>query len=134
MCIRDRTSIELPYITVGKNGPLHMDIPLSRAKFNDLTYHLVQATREPVNQAINDSGVSIAQISKVLMVGGSSRIPAVPVSYTHLFRAAARFFASRLENAERIWYNTLYTVSKIQGIAAQFAQEIQKCGAAANGE
>ena len=72
-----QTSIELPYITVGKNGPLHMDIPLSRAKFNDLTYHLVQATREPVNQAINDSGVSIAQISKVLMVGGSSRIPAV---------------------------------------------------------
>ena len=72
-----QTSIELPYITVGKNGPLHMDIPLSRAKFNDLTYHLVQATRETVNQAINDSGVSIAQISKVLMVGGSSRIPAV---------------------------------------------------------
>ncbi len=72
-----QTSIELPYITVSKSGPLHMDIPLSRAKFNDLTYHLVQATREPVNQAINDSGVSIAQISKVLMVGGSSRIPAV---------------------------------------------------------
>ena len=72
-----QTSIELPYITVGKNGPLHMDIPLSRAKFNALTYPLVQATREPVNQAINDSGVSIAQISKVLMVGGSSRIPAV---------------------------------------------------------
>ncbi|MEI3090343.1 MAG: molecular chaperone DnaK [Oscillospiraceae bacterium] len=72
-----QTSVELPYITVSKNGPLHMDIPLSRAKFNDLTYHLVQATREPVNQAINDSGVSIAQISKVLMVGGSSRIPAV---------------------------------------------------------
>ena len=72
-----QTSIELPYITVSKSGPLHMDIPLSRAKFNDLTYHLVQSTREPVNQAINDSGVSIAQISKVLMVGGSSRIPAV---------------------------------------------------------
>ena len=72
-----QTSVELPYITVGKKGPLHMDLPLSRAKFNDLTYHLVQATREPVNQAINDSGVSIAQISKVLMVGGSSRIPAV---------------------------------------------------------
>lgn len=54
-----------------------MEIPLTRAKFNDLTYHLVQATREPVNQAINDSGVSISQISKVLMVGGSSRIPAV---------------------------------------------------------
>ena len=71
------TSVSLPYITVGKNGPLHMEIPITRAKFNDLTRHLVQATREPINQAINDSGISIAQISKVLMVGGSSRIPAV---------------------------------------------------------
>ena len=71
------TTVSLPYITVGKSGPLHMEIPLTRAKFNDLTYHLVQATREPVNQAINDSGVRIPQISKVLMVGGSSRIPAV---------------------------------------------------------
>lgn len=71
------TTISLPYITVGKNGPLHMELPLTRAKFNDLTYHLVQATREPVNQAINDSGIQISQISKVLMVGGSSRIPAV---------------------------------------------------------
>ena len=71
------TTVSLPYITVGKNGPMHMDIPLTRAKFNDLTWHLVQATREPVNQAINDSGVKISQISKVLMVGGSSRIPAV---------------------------------------------------------
>ena len=48
------TTVELPYITVGRDGPLHMDIPLTRAKFNDLTYHLVQATREPINQAIND--------------------------------------------------------------------------------
>ena len=72
-----QTTVEQPYIAVGKQGPLHMEIPLTRAKFNDLTYHLVQATREPVNQAINDSGVSISQISKVLMVGGSSRIPAV---------------------------------------------------------
>ena len=71
------TTVSLPYITVGKSGPLHMEIPLTSAKFNDLTYHLVQATREPVNQAINDSGVRISQISKVLMVGGSSRIPAV---------------------------------------------------------
>ena len=68
-----QTTVEQPYIAVGKQGPLHMDIPLTRAKFNDLTYHLVQATREPVN----DSGVSISRISKVLMVGGSSRIPAV---------------------------------------------------------
>ncbi|MCQ2419517.1 MAG: molecular chaperone DnaK [Clostridia bacterium] len=71
------TTVSLPYLAVGKNGPLHMDISLSRAKFNDLTYHLVQATRDPVNQAINDSGISISQLSKVLMVGGSSRIPAV---------------------------------------------------------
>ena len=71
------TTVSLPYIAVSKNGPLHMDITLTRAKFNDLTYHLVQATREPVNQAINDSGIRISQISKVLMVGGSSRIPAV---------------------------------------------------------
>ena len=71
------TTVSLPYIAVSKSGPLHMDITLTRAKFNDLTYHLVQATREPVNQAINDSGIRIPQISKVLMVGGSSRIPAV---------------------------------------------------------
>ena len=71
------TTISLPYIAVGKEGPLHMETTLTRAKFNDLTSHLVQATRGPMDQAINDSGVSISQISKVLMVGGSSRIPAV---------------------------------------------------------
>ena len=72
-----QTGISLPYLSVGKAGPLHMETTLTRAKFNDLTYHLVQATRDPVNQAINDSGITISQISKVLMVGGSSRIPAV---------------------------------------------------------
>ena len=71
------TSISLPYIAVGKECPLHLETTLTRAKFNDLTSHLVQATRGPMDQAINDSGVSISQISKVLMVGGSSRIPAV---------------------------------------------------------
>ena len=71
------TSISLPYIAVGKEGHLHLETTLTRAKFNDLTSHLVQATRGPMDQAINDSGVSISQISKVLMVGGSSRIPAV---------------------------------------------------------
>ena len=71
------TTVSLPYITVGRSGPLHMEIPLTRAKFNELTSHLVQATREPVQQAMNDAGVSAADISKVLMVGGSSRIPAV---------------------------------------------------------
>ena len=71
------TTVSLPYITVGKEGPLHMETRITRAKFNDLTSHLVQATRGPVDQAINDSGISIGEISKVLMVGGSSRIPAV---------------------------------------------------------
>ena len=69
-----QTTVEQPYIAVGKQGPLHMEIPLTRAKFNDLTYHLVQATREPVNQAINDSGVSISRISKVQAASRLCRI------------------------------------------------------------
>ena len=72
-----QTSVTLPYITTGRGGPLHLQVTLTRAKFNELTHHLVQATKGPVEQAINDSGVSIGQISKVLMVGGSTRIPAV---------------------------------------------------------
>ena len=72
-----QTAVSLPYIAAGREGPLHMEISLTRTKFNELTAHLVQATRGPVDQAINDSGVPIAQISKVLMVGGSTRIPAV---------------------------------------------------------
>ena len=72
-----QTTISLPYIAVGRDGPLHLEQTLTRAKFNELTSHLVQATRAPMDQAINDSGVSISEINKVLMVGGSSRIPAV---------------------------------------------------------
>ena len=71
------TEINLPYISVGKNGPEHMQITLTRAKFNELTDHLVKATMTPVKNALSDSGLSASQISKVLMVGGSSRIPAV---------------------------------------------------------
>ena len=71
------TEINLPYITVGKNGPEHMQIQLTRAKFNSLTDHLVRSTMTPVKNALSDSGLSTSQISKVLMVGGSSRIPAV---------------------------------------------------------
>ena len=71
------TEISLPYLTVGKNGPLHMEITLNRAKFNELTDHLVRETMVPVRNALADSGLSAHQISKVLMVGGSSRIPAV---------------------------------------------------------
>ena len=72
-----QTTVSLPYIAVGRDGPLHLEVTLTRAKFNELTYHLVQATRSPMDQAINDSGVAISQISKVLLVGGSTRIPAV---------------------------------------------------------
>ena len=71
------TTVSLPYLTVNRDGPVHMEETLTRAKFNELTAHLVQATREPVQQAMNDAGVSPSDISKVLMVGGSSRIPAV---------------------------------------------------------
>ena len=71
------TQINLPYLTVGKDGPLHMEITLTRAKFNELTDHLVRSTMGPVKDALAESGLSASQISKVLMVGGSSRIPAV---------------------------------------------------------
>ncbi len=71
------TSINLPYITADATGPKHLDMTLSRAKFNELTSHLVDATMGPVRQAMSDAGLSGGDISKVLLVGGSSRIPAV---------------------------------------------------------
>ena len=71
------TTINLPYITADATGPKHLDVTLTRAKFNELTAHLVEATAGPVRQAMSDAGLSGADISKVLMVGGSSRIPAV---------------------------------------------------------
>ncbi len=70
-------SINLPFITADATGPKHLDLTLSRAKFNELTADLVEKTMGPVRQALSDSGLQISQISKVLMVGGSSRIPAV---------------------------------------------------------
>ena len=71
------TNINLPFITADATGPKHLDMTLSRAKFNELTADLVEKTMGPVRQALSDSGLSIGQIDKVLMVGGSSRIPAV---------------------------------------------------------
>ena len=71
------SNINLPYITADATGPKHLDVTLSRAKFNELTHHLVEATMGPVKQALSDSGLKPADISKVLLVGGSSRIPAV---------------------------------------------------------
>ena len=70
-------SINLPYITADANGPRHMDLSLSRAKFDELTRDLVEATMGPVRQALGDSGLEKSEISKILLVGGSSRIPAV---------------------------------------------------------
>ena len=71
------TNINLPYVTADASGPKHLDLTLTRAKFNELTAHLVEATAGPVRQAMSDAGLSGSDISKVLMVGGSSRIPAV---------------------------------------------------------
>ncbi len=71
------SSINLPFITADATGPKHLDMTLSRAKFNELTASLVDATMAPVRQALSDSGLSASQIDKVLLVGGSTRIPAV---------------------------------------------------------
>ena len=71
------SNINLPYITADANGPKHLDVTLSRAKFNELTAHLVDATMGPVRQAMSDAGLKPSDLSKVLQVGGSSRIPAV---------------------------------------------------------
>ena len=71
------TSINLPYITADATGPKHLDLTLTRAKFDQLTAHLVEATMGPVRQAMSDAGLSSSDLHKVLLVGGSSRIPAV---------------------------------------------------------
>ncbi|MBQ2444588.1 MAG: molecular chaperone DnaK [Clostridia bacterium] len=71
------TAINLPYITADATGPKHLDLTLTRAKFNELTSDLVESTMGPVRRALQDSGLNINEINKVLMVGGSSRIPAV---------------------------------------------------------
>ena len=71
------SNINLPYITADATGPKHMDITLTRAKFNELTHHLVEKTAGPVKQALADAGIQPSEISKVLLVGGSTRIPAV---------------------------------------------------------
>ncbi|WP_312280120.1 molecular chaperone DnaK [Oscillibacter sp.] len=71
------SNINLPYITADANGPKHLDLTLTRAKFNELTSHLVDATMGPVRQAMSDAGLKPSELNKVLLVGGSSRIPAV---------------------------------------------------------
>ena len=71
------TSINLPFITAGPNGPLHLDLTLSRAKFEELTSDLVERTMEPTRKALADAELTAADIDKIILVGGSSRIPAV---------------------------------------------------------
>ena len=71
------SNINLPYITADATGPKHLDMTLTRAKFNELTHHLVEKTVGPVRQALSDAGLQPSELSKVLLVGGSSRIPAV---------------------------------------------------------
>ena len=71
------TNISLPFITADATGPKHLDITLTRAKFNELTADLVEKTAGPVRQAMSDAGVSPSDLSKVLLVGGSTRVPAV---------------------------------------------------------
>ena len=71
------TNVNLPFITADATGPKHLDITLTRAKFDELTHDLVEATMEPTRNALRDAGLSAGEIDKVLLVGGSSRIPAV---------------------------------------------------------
>ena len=71
------TNINQPFITADANGPKHLDLTLTRAKFNELTADLVEKTMEPVNQALKDAGLSASDLNKILLVGGSTRIPAV---------------------------------------------------------
>src|SRR5690606_6570260 len=72
-----QTNINLPFITQGPDGPLHLDVDLTRAKFNELTADLVEATMGPTRRALEDAGLTPEQIDKVILVGGSTRIPAV---------------------------------------------------------
>jgi len=71
------TQISLPFITAGDAGPLHLEMTLTRAKFDDLTRDLVERTKEPVRRALSDAGLSLSEIDEVILVGGSTRIPAV---------------------------------------------------------
>ena len=71
------TAVNLPYITADATGPKHLDVTITRAKFNELTADLVERTLKPVRQAMSDAGLSASQLDKVLLVGGSTRIPAV---------------------------------------------------------
>ena len=94
------SNINLPYITADATGPKHLDVTLTRAKFNELTGHLVDATMGPVRQAMSDAGLKASDLSKVLMVGGSSRIPAVRGGREEIHRQAS---PSRASTPMSVW-------------------------------
>src|SRR3954467_3016948 len=71
------TNINLPYITAGAEGPLHLDVTITRAEFQRMTQDLLERTRAPFNQVVRDAGISVGQIDHVVLVGGSTRMPAV---------------------------------------------------------
>src|SRR5699024_11195313 len=71
------TQISLPFITAGDNGPLHLEMTLTRAKFDELTSDLVERTKQPVRRDLQDAGLSQSEVDQVILVGGSTRIPAV---------------------------------------------------------
>ena len=72
-----QTQISLPFISAGENGPLHLEISLTRSKFEELADSLIKKTMEPTRQALKDAGLSTSEIDEVILVGGSTRIPAV---------------------------------------------------------
>ncbi len=79
-----QTNVNLPFITADANGPKHLDVTITRAKFNELTADLVEATMVPVRQALSDAGLTASSLDKILLVGGSSRIPAVQEAVKNL--------------------------------------------------
>ena len=79
-----QAEINLPFLAQNASGPMHLETTLTRARFNDLTAHLVSATRGPVQQALQDAGVKASDLSRVLLVGGSTRIPAVQAEVRNL--------------------------------------------------
>src|SRR5690606_1179606 len=82
------TTISLPFLAADETGPKHLEVTLTRAKFNELTAHLVEKTMEPTRQALKDAGLEPSQIDKVILVGGSTRIPAVQEAIKNLIGKA----------------------------------------------
>ena len=126
-----QTNINLPYITATAEGPKHFDMTLTRAKFDELTHDLVEKTAEPVRNALNDAGITASELSKVLLVGGSTRIPAVQDKVKQLTRLIERnttiptkksqIFSTAADN------QTAVDINVVQG-ERQFARDNKSLG------